>query len=75
MKKFVTLIQAIDPKDGVLKTFYGDYIEAENEEKAQEILNKTERGYMKVSGGFVKEEDTDIDNLFKSFNLDLNAKK
>ena len=27
MKKFVTLIQAIDPKDGNLKTFYGDYIE------------------------------------------------
>jgi len=30
---------------------------------------------MKVSGGFVEEIDTDIDKLFKSFNLDLDAKK
>ena len=64
MKKFVTLIQAIDPKDGNLKTFYGDYIEAKDENEAQKILNETGRGYMKVSGGFVKEEETEIDNLF-----------
>lgn len=75
MAKFVTLIQAIDPNDGNLKTFYGDYIEAKDENEAQNILNETGRGYMKVSGGFVQEEDTEIDNLFKSFNLDLDAKK
>lgn len=75
MKKFVTLIKAIDPKDGNLKTFYGDYIEATDENEAQNILDETGRGYMKVSGGFVEEQDTDIDKLFKSFNLELDAKK
>lgn len=75
MEKFVTLIQAIDPKDGNLKTFYGDYIEAKDENEAQNILDETGRGYMKVSGGFVEEIDTDIDKLFKSFKLDLDAKK
>ena len=67
MKKFVTLIQAIDPKDGVLKTFYGDYIEAENEEKAQEIIDNSEKGYLKLSGELIEEIHTDIDNIFKSF--------
>ena len=75
MAKFVTLIQAIDHKDGNLKTFYGDYIEAKDENEAQNILDETGRGYMKVSCGFVEEEDTEIDKLFKSFNLDLDAKK
>ena len=71
----MTLIQAIDPKDGNLKTFYGDYIEATDENEAQNILDETGRGYMKVSGVLVEEQDTDIDKLFKSFNLDLDAKK
>ena len=75
MEKFVTLIQAIDPKDGNLKKFYGDYIEATDENEAQNILDETGRGYMKVSGVLVEEQDTDIDKLFKSFNLDLDAKK
>ena len=67
MKKFVTIIQAIDPKDGNLKTFHGDYIEAENEEKAQEIIDNSEKGYLKLSGELIEEIPTDIDNLFKSF--------
>ena len=49
--------------------FGTDDIEEDN------ILNETCRGYMKVSGGFVEEEETEIDKLFKSFNLDLDAKK
>ena len=75
MKKFVTLIQAIDPKDGILKTFHGDYIEAENEEEAQRMIDNSEKGYLKLDGELINEVPTEIDKLFKSFKLDLDAKE
>jgi len=67
-KKFITLIKAEDPKDGMIKTFYGPYIEAETIEQAEEYCQKNNLGYLQVQNECVIAEiETDIDLLFKSF--------
>ena len=50
MKKWVTEIKAIDPRDGILKTWHGEYIEAHTKKLAQDWWNNNERGYLKVTG-------------------------
>ncbi len=49
MKTFLTEIQAIDPKDGELKTWHGQDIHAKTWEDAQEICDKL-YGYLSVIG-------------------------
>ena len=54
-KIFTSEIQAINPITSKLCTWVGERVLAESEEEAQEILNKTGRGYMKVSGVHVED--------------------
>ena len=50
MKKWVTEIKAIDPRDGILKTWHGEFIEAPTKKLAQDWCNNNERGYLNVTG-------------------------
>lgn len=59
MRIFCTEIKAIDPKDGELKTWGGDNVKSITWTHAQEILNRTGRGYMKVTGELVSEIDSE----------------
>tara|TARA_R110000772_G_scaffold241890_1_gene354249 strand:+ start:881 stop:1087 length:207 start_codon:yes stop_codon:yes gene_type:complete len=47
---FTTSIQAIDPKDGELKKWQGQHIEAFNFAHAEWKLQNTGMGYCKVEG-------------------------
>ena len=49
MKTWYTEIRAIDPSDGKLKTWGGEYIKAPTPKLAQAIANSTGRGYLKVT--------------------------
>lgn len=66
MNKYVTEIQALCPKDGMIKQYAGPNVEANNALEAQEWLEENGFGYCKVLGrlistintpdGFVHEE-------------------
>lgn len=51
---WVTELKAIDPNDGELKTWMGDYVEAPTWELAQEWCDKN-KGYLTVVGELVVE--------------------
>ena len=52
MKTYVTKLQAIDKTDGVLKTFFGQNILANNWEEA-ELICKTHFPYLSVHGELI----------------------
>lgn len=52
---FITKIKALHPITNELAEWMGDNIEAESELKAKDILNRTGRGYMKISGQLISE--------------------
>lgn len=47
-------ITEVNTKDGL--TYFGDYIDADTQEKANEIVQSTGRGYMKVTDKMLVEE-------------------
>lgn len=55
MKTFVTKIKAIDYKTGELKTWLGQYIQAETKEEAQKYCNENGLGYCEVTDELVTE--------------------
>lgn len=55
MKTWYTEIKAIDPKDGIVKSWGGDNIKAISLKDAINILNSTGRGYMDVKGELICE--------------------
>jgi hypothetical protein len=80
---YSTVVKAIDPVDGILKTWDGDKIKAISFGEAEYILQNTERGYMKVTSELVSKmpfkestkENTyeaDFDNLIDYSNYKLN---
>ncbi|WPV66299.1 hypothetical protein [Chitinophaga sp. LS1] len=62
MRKWVTKIEAIDPNDGMLKSWAGPYVDAPNKRLAQEWCN-TNQGYLKVVGELVSEIPTKEDGI------------
>lgn len=52
---FTTEIKAIDPKDGKLKTWGGEVVEAETWEEAEQWCQENGKGYLKVTGKFIEE--------------------
>jgi hypothetical protein len=50
MRHFITEIEAIDPKDGELKIWSGEIIEAPSMELARQFLEFNEWGYMRIVG-------------------------
>ena len=68
MKTFTTIIQAVDPMDGILKEWLGPYIQAQNIDQAINYC-RNNIGYCKVDGELIAEVDEetgiiiDFDNL------------
>lgn len=56
MSTYVTEIKALDPVTRELKTWAGDYVEAESFEEAENWC-KNNKGYLKVIGELIKEID------------------
>ena len=52
--RYYTEFQAIDPKDGVLKTWEGEHIEAESFEEAKRYCEKY-KGHLRVFGKLIQE--------------------
>jgi hypothetical protein len=50
MRHFITEIEARDPKDGQLKVWSGEIIEAPSMELAEQFLQMNEWGYMRIVG-------------------------
>lgn len=46
--KYVTTIEAIDPKDGKLKLWAGPLVEADNYDEARKFCDNNELGYCKI---------------------------
>lgn len=54
-KMFATGLKAIDPKDGVLKDWVGDFVLAKSEEEAKQWCDTNGKGYLDIKGEFVEE--------------------
>lgn len=52
---FTTILQAIDPMDGELKTWGGPHIAAQTWEAAEAYLQKNGLGYLKIDGALIEE--------------------
>lgn len=57
MRFFTTELQAIDPIDGLLKTWQGPHIQAISFADAEAYCNNEGMGYLKVTGILLKEVD------------------
>jgi len=57
MRFFTTELQAIDPIDGVLKTWQGPHVQAISFEDAKVYCNSEGMGYLRVTGILIKEVD------------------
>jgi hypothetical protein len=61
MAKWITIVTTFCPIEGT-KLFYGDYIEAETQDEAQEWCNNNGKGYFTVTDQiFVEEVEEFID--------------
>lgn len=56
-KMYVTKLKAIDPNDGILKDWMGDYIKANSEEEAKQWVQNNGKGYLNIEGVFIEEID------------------
>lgn len=56
-KMYVTTLKAIDPNDGILKDWMGDYIKANSEEEAKQWVQNNGKGYLNIEGVFIEEID------------------
>lgn len=55
MKIYTTIIEAIDPKDGQLKTYTGQNVFGSSFEDAQKRCDEIGKGYLQVYGEFIQE--------------------
>jgi len=72
MKKFVTELRAIDPKDGVLKTWCGQHIQVISIKDAQNYCEQHGIGYLKVIGELISEIPTKKDGITPDWNKEIN---
>lgn len=68
MRTFVTEVQAIDPTDGLLKTFEGLRIESINPKMAQKWCNENGLGFLKVVGELVCDISLDENKGISTYN-------
>ena len=57
MRFFTTELLAIDPVDGILKTWQGPHVQAISFDDAKQYCNSEGMGYLRVTGILVKEVD------------------
>jgi hypothetical protein len=58
MKKYATLIQALDPLDGELKQWAGPPIEANSVEEARKFRDENGLGYCYINGDVIQDFET-----------------
>lgn len=63
MKTWGTEIKAIDPKDGVLKTWCGINVQAPSRKLAQEWCDNNGHGYCKVTDELIMEISANSDEV------------
>jgi hypothetical protein len=68
LRRYTTLITAIDPHDGELKLYAGPHVPGINEEDARAYCDRNGLGYCKIAGLLIYEIDelgnkTNYDNL------------
>lgn len=56
MPLYSTTLLAIDPVDGILKKWDGDYIMADSKEDAEDWCRDNQKGYLKVEEKFISED-------------------
>jgi len=56
-KMYATKLKAIDPNDGILKDWMGDYVKAGSVEDAKKWVQNNGKGYLDIYGEFVEEID------------------
>lgn len=61
MRYFTTEVDAIDPADGILKTWQGPHVQAISFDDAKQYCNSEGMGYLRVTGILVKEVDEEAD--------------
>lgn len=57
-KMYATKLKAIDPNDGILKDWMGDYVKASSVEEAKQWVQNNGKGYLDIHGEFVEEIDS-----------------
>lgn len=57
-KTYVTKIEAVDPKDGQIKTYFGPDIVANSEEEADWLIKNTGLNYCEIVGEMIGRYDT-----------------
>lgn len=72
MKLFATTLQAIDPTDGQLKTFMGEFIPAFTETMARDYCTENGLGYLSVIGEVMEVIDDQKELSFDLRNCGLN---
>lgn len=55
MRKYTTIIRAVDPADGQLKVWMGPTIQAESIEAARLYCDTNDLGYCEIFGEFIAE--------------------
>ena len=65
MKTFETLIKAIDPHDGEIKTFKGNAISAKSKEEARKYCDNNGLGFLHISDEIVASYDFDRNKIWK----------
>lgn len=63
MRMWVTTIRAIDPKDGQLKTWGGQYVPGITKEDAERYCQENELGYCEVDGELIAVIPTKSDGV------------
>ena len=61
MRYFTTELQAIDPADGILKTWQGPHVQAISFDDAKRYCISEGLGYLRVTGILLKEVDEETD--------------
>jgi len=72
MKLFTTELKSIDPKDGVLKTWMGQYVEGISIQDAQNYCEQHGLGYLKVLGELISEIPTKKDGITPDWDKKIN---
>jgi len=67
--KFTTNLVAIDPRDGIIKTWVGPIIEAPTFQLAEEQINNTGLGYLTVTGQLISTVDEETGHKINFENL------
>ena len=67
--KFTTVLKAIDSKDGILKIWVGQTIEAPTFQLAEDYINNNGLGYLEITGELISSVDESTGSYLNFENL------